>query len=151
MIEDVKKILDEYVLNKPTIKRESTFGYTTHIHPKDTKDIAQQLCNLEPKGGLPTYDGFVRQYGKRPADIAFNMAVRLTAKEKDGKRGEENSANVTEAYFKGRQDGLMMKEAECRERIEGIKRELEGLFEPTVPMSIDYKKWRAFWKKKGVK
>ena len=50
MIEDVKKILDEYVLNKPTIVREATFGYTDHIHPLDTKNIAQQICQLfEPE------------------------------------------------------------------------------------------------------
>jgi len=38
----------------------------------------------EPKpdeSRLPTYAELVKEYGKRPADIAFNMAVKLTAKE----------------------------------------------------------------------
>ena len=48
-------------------------------------------------------------------------------------------------------DTLFAKDAECQERVERIKRNLEGMFEPTVPMSLDYEKWRAFWKKEGVK
>jgi len=35
-----------------------------------------------------------------------------------------------------------------RERIRG---ELEEMFEPTVPMSINYEKWHAYWEKKGAK
>jgi len=42
-------------------------------------------------------------------------------------------------------------EAECQEKIARIRRELEEMFEPTVPMSLDYEKWHAYWEKKGVK
>jgi len=42
-------------------------------------------------------------------------------------------------------------EAECQEKIARIKGELEEMFEPTVPMSINYEKWHAYWEEKGVK
>ena len=42
-------------------------------------------------------------------------------------------------------DTITVKDAECQARVERIKSELENLFEPTVPMSLAYKKWRAYW------
>jgi len=42
-------------------------------------------------------------------------------------------------------------EAECQEKIARIRRELEEMFEPTVPMSISYEKWHAYWEEEGAK
>lgn len=52
------------------------------------------------KGRLPTYDEFIKEYGKRPADIAFNMAVRLTASIKDAECQKELEKVVEEIIRK---------------------------------------------------
>ena len=110
----------------------------------------------EPKpdeGRLPSYDEFVKEYGKRPADITFNMAVRLTA-------------SILEAYYNevmriavlSREAGVtQIKEAECQQRVEGIFEEIEGYSiprrysnRPFELFRINTEKWQALKKEEGV-
>ena len=49
-----------------------------------------------------------------------------------------------------RQAQLESCERELKSELKKVKEEIEDIFEPTIPMSLDYKKWVTYWKGKGI-
>lgn len=122
-----------------------------------TSFLSFKLGEYQGKGLYKNYPGnfntLIPELARELLDEVQSYYAGLVG-EKDKERKEKNSLDITESYFRGRQDGFTIKDTECQQRIEEIFAEIERISSPMntnmYGISLSKGQWQSI-KAKAVK